>query len=276
MSNDLFFSGDVQGMNVSHLSGIHIQGGCHAVPAESNGLPDLSNFTTFLQYCKQQINSSDASGSLSKTLSPSSLTLNISYCSTSMFDSIPALSNTSLLACIWGLVRCESRTTMGNTSVYGRNLSFDNFQQDDGLYNVSLVQGGEPVQDPLFGALYALLDGSGNSPIADAQVIDALGFAGVKTDDQGLAAVYLGIEHVSVSGRTRDLPVFIVAMLLLSVWLLTLVGLTVGLWRRTSLGSSFDSYMASRLLAQRPDLVEGDSSGGLEENRKLLEKFVVA
>ena len=48
------------------------------------------------------------------------------------------------------------------------------------------------------------------------------------------------------------------------------------LWRRTSLGRAFDSYVAARLLAQRTDLVEGDISGSLEDNDRMLEKFVVA
>ncbi len=196
---------------------------------------------------------------------------------------------------------------MGNASVYGRSLAFDNFQEDDGLYDSSHAQGGEPIQEPLFGALYALLD-SGGSDVSGGQVIDMLGFTEVMLDDQVPAYIppslgelagavwsgvthmtvavamlsrndsttYAGIDHVVVSGRTRNWPAFAAAMALLAVWLLSLVGMKVALWRRTSLGSSFDSYVTGRLLAQRTDLVEGDCSGSLEDNRRLLEKFVVS
>ena len=287
---------------------------------EMNDLPTLNNFTMFSQYCQQQINATNPSGQSSKTLAPESLSLNLQYCSTSGFDSQAAPLNTTLLAWftnttsngmstkgVQGLVRCEAFTTMGKASIYGRNLTFDNFEEEDGLYNVSQAQGGDPIQDPMFGALYALLDGSASSEVTSAQVIDALGFAEVEGDANSLIYVppsmdslagalwrgathmtvavaplsrdgsveYLGIEHVSVSGRTQDWPIFIVAMSLLAVWLFGLVGSTMILWRRTSLGPAFDSYLAARLLAQRTDLVEGDISGSLDNDR-MLEKFVVA
>ena len=317
-SNDFFFSGDVGSMDVAQVPGIRVRGGCHSVTTD---LPDLDNLTTFSQYCQQQLNTSDLSSRSSQTLAPSSLSLNVSYCATAGFDSLAVPSNTTLLAwftnttangmltgSVQGLVQCEAFTTMGNASVYGRNLTFDNFQEDVGLYNVSKAQGGEPIQEPLFGALYALFDGSSGSEVRSAQVIDALGFAEMTDDDHNLKYVspspdaladalwrgtthmaiavallsrdnnveYPAIKHVLVSGRTRDWPGFLVTMALLATWLVSLLLSTMALWRKTSLGSSFDSYVAGRLLAQRVDLVEDDISGSLEENERLLEKFVVA
>lgn len=209
---------------------------------------------------------------------------------------------------VQGLVHCDAFTAMGHVSVYGRNFTFDNFDEEDGLYNVSQAQGGNPIQDPMFGALYTLLDGSESSEITSAQVIDVLGFAEVEGDANSPMYVppsmdtpadalwrgathmavavallsrndsveYRGIEHVPVSGRTRDWPIFIVAMSLLAVWLFSIIGSAVVLWRGTSLGPAFYSYVAARLLAQRADLVEGNSLETLEDNDRMLEKFVVA
>ncbi|KAI0777957.1 hypothetical protein BC629DRAFT_1524319 [Irpex lacteus] len=229
-SSDLFFSGDVRGMDVMQLPGIRVQGGCH-------------NFT--------HINASDPSGAGSSTLATTSI---------AGFDDRAVPSNTSLLAWftnstadrmltsgIRGVVRCDAYTTMGNAS-------------DDGLYDSSHAQGGEPIQEPLFGALYALLD-SGGSDVSGGQVIDMLGFTEVMLDDQLAGAVwsamlsrndsttYAGIDHVVVSGP----------MALLAVWLLSLVGMKVAFSLRAM-----------------TDLVEGDCSGSLEDNRRLLEKFVVS
>ncbi|KAI0761138.1 hypothetical protein BC629DRAFT_1546541 [Irpex lacteus] len=304
-SGDLFFTGDVLSRDVLSVPGIRIQGGCQRV--DSTGLPDFNNNTAFIQYCKQNLNTSKSFSAATKTLGPSSLSLNVSYCADSEFDSTPVPSNTSSFS-VRGLVHCNARASMGRASVYGRSLTYDSYQEDDSLYNVSQAQGGEPIQPPLFGALYALLDiTNGQSSISDAQVIDILGFAELKTDDQGIvykppslelladaiwsgaqhmanavallsrddSTSYPAIEHVSVSGRVRRLPLFITAMALLGIWFLCLLGLTVALWRRTSLGSSFDSYVVGRLLAQRPDLLDGDCSGSPEDNEKLSEPFNV-
>ena len=80
---------------------------------------------------------------------------------------------------------------MDKGSVYGRNLTFDNFEEEDGLYTVSQAQGGDsdPIQDTMFGALYALLHGSANSEVANAHVIDALWFSEVKGDANSLVYV---------------------------------------------------------------------------------------
>ncbi|KAI0743198.1 hypothetical protein BC629DRAFT_1563330 [Irpex lacteus] len=318
-SDDMFFTGDVLSRDVLSVPGIRIQGGCQ--PVDSTALPDFNNNTAFIQYCKQNLDTSKSFSTATKTLGPSSLSLNVSYCADSEFDSTPVPSNTSsfvwysnstfnglLTESVRGLVHCNARASMGRASVYGRSLTYDSYQQDDSLYNVSQAQGGEPIQPPLFGALYALLDiTNGQSSISDAQVIDILGFAELKTDNQGIvykppslelladaiwsgaqhmanavallsrddSTSYPAIEHVSVSGRVRRLPLFITAMALLGIWFLCLLGLTVALWRRTSLGSSFDSYVVGRLLAQRPDLLDGDCSGSPEDNEKLSEPFNV-
>ena len=140
---------------------------------------------------------------------------------------------------------------MRKASIYGRNLTFDNFEEEDEIYNVSQAQGGDPIQEPMFGALYALLDGSASSEVTSAQIIDTLGFAEVEGDANSLMYVppsmdslagalwrgathmtvavalfsrdgsveYPAIKHVPVSGRTRDWLIFIVAMSLLAVWL---------------------------------------------------------
>ncbi|KAI0346399.1 hypothetical protein BDW22DRAFT_1352456 [Trametopsis cervina] len=313
-SSSNFFAGDARGMDVFGLPGILIQGGCEPVANQ----PNLSDYSVFSEYCHQNLDfsfSTEYTGGI-KTLAPESINLNVSYCINAEFDSRALPSTRS--AFLWfddhtgmvteavkGLIVCNASTSIGTASVFGRNLTYSRFQQDDTLYDTANAQGGEPLQDPLFAALYALLIDAGGSDTEDAQLFTSLGYAEV-TDashaaeyvppsldgladamwrgathmalamsllSQDSGALYSAIEHVPVSGRTRNKFWFLVAISLLGAWVVSLGIITLLMLRRTAYGDSFDSYVASRLVANRPDLIEGDASGGLNENKRLLEKF---
>lgn len=207
-----------------------------------------------------------------------------------------------------GIVRCDANTRFGNASLNSRTLAYDNFVPDDNLYQVlHAIQSSVPataIADPVsIMEDYILYSGVGSADTRaelQAASLSQFGYTETWNEDfyspsldgfasavwNGIAhmaaaleilgrdssVAYDGIAHNTVSGRTRDTPFFIGAIVLLAVWLICVVVATALMLRPTSC-SSLDSYAAGRLLAERPDLVQGESVGKLEENERLLERF---
>ncbi|KIP05387.1 hypothetical protein PHLGIDRAFT_119902 [Phlebiopsis gigantea 11061_1 CR5-6] len=305
---DLFFAGDVQSMDVT-LPGVRIQGGCHAMDNTASVTQD-----GFLQLCHQQLPSIGDAAFL--TLNPGEFILNVSYCTTEAFQGVGSPSNTSAL--IWfannpsaslvgdlveGIVQCETNFTTGTALLSGRNLTYDNFVENDKMYTVS--QAGEALLDPLYAALYHFHGLEHATDDQKSQLYGMLGYT-QSADSSGeqkytspsldgfaaamwrgathmttalavlgrdSATAYTGTAYVAVSGRTRDTPFFVGALVLLGAWLFSMVGLTAFVWRPTVYGDTLDGYCAARLTASRPDLVSGGQPGGISENRQLLERF---
>lgn len=95
-SDDFFFTGDARGVDIFYLPGIRIQGGCKAVPNQ----PDLSIYSAFSAYCNQNLNVSSPPSLTQgiKTLAPSSIGLNVSFCINAEFGAVALPSaNTAYL-----------------------------------------------------------------------------------------------------------------------------------------------------------------------------------
>ena len=307
-TTDLFFAGDVQSMDVT-LPGVRIQGGCHAIDNTANAtqdsflelcdqqLPTIGDrafltispgvFTLNVSYC--------SSAQFQGVGSPSNTSALV------WFANNPSVS--LLGDIVAGIVQCETNFTTGTALLSGRNLTYDHFVEDDKMYTDS--QAGEPLLDPLYAALYhfhSLEDAT------DDQVSQLYGMMGYTqgADSNGeqkytspsldgfadamwrgathmttalavlgrdSATTYTGTAYIAVSGRTRDMPFFVGALGLLGAWFLAMLGLTSFVWRSTVYGDSLDSYSAARLTASRPDLMDGGQTGGIAENRRLLERF---
>lgn len=82
------------------------------------------------------------------------------------------------------------------------------------------------------------------------------------------------IEYGNISARVRNLRWAYAAWFFIGVWLLLVVCETLLLYSKT-VGPSMNGYVAARMLAQRPDLVQGISCGDASDNEKLREKFGV-
>ena len=186
--DDLFFAGDVEGMDMD-LLGIRLQGGCHTVENQGN----LEDFAAFTDYCNHTLfggTLAPGEGEVqTELLNSPSLALNISWCSNGSWSMLTSPSNTSAL--MWfnntnttgmlvgdvvkGLVRCDSYLTAGSASLSGRNLTFDGFKEDSTLLNAS--QAGEPMLDPLYLALEHLTTtGRSGDESIQGQLISILGY----------------------------------------------------------------------------------------------------
>lgn len=204
---------------------------------------------------------------------------------------------------VQGIVQCNATISTGHASLNGSTLTFDNFTQAV-LYNASAAQGGEPLLHPLYAALHSLIPpGDDSGEQAQAETIDMLGYAEVNVQgeliyiqpslDQLAGSVWQGVSqmtaamsllgrtsnatypataYIPVSGRTRDPDFVLAAAALLGIWAVGLVCGTAWMYRPT-FGDSLNSYTAARLLADKPELVQGYCSGMPDQNPLLLQPF---
>lgn len=308
---DLFFSGDVEGLDVE-LPGIRLQGGCQAVSS------DAATDDAFAARCTEAY--PDHAFLPHSILASSSLSLNASYCTDggwqafvggndTMSSNISALvrfkntNDTGMLigdSLVEGIIRCEAKVSTGRASLVGSSLSFTNFKETL-LYNSSAAQAGEPPLQPLFAALYDLIPSSDFEESSSA--ITILGYT-EKNRNGGLLYVqpsldqladamwrgaahmtaaltllsrasdttYPAVSHTPVSGRTRDRVFVQIVVILLGVWALGLIFVTARMFR-TTFGDSLNSYAAARLLVDQPELVRGYCCGVPAANPLLLQSF---
>jgi hypothetical protein len=202
-----------------------------------------------------------------------------------------------------GLVHCSAKVTTGTALLNGRQGTFEAFNEST-IYNISQSQGGEPLLHPIFAPLWSL-DTTPSTDEANAAALAMLGykanFAGVGSsvtwdqpsltqlaDEMWKAAAHMAaavsiaarasdhnftaIQHVSVSGRTRNDTLAVTSLGLLGMWAAMLLYCTLRMFRAT-FGDSLASYVPARLVLDQPEVVGAERSGQLGDNILLRRRF---
>ena len=194
-----------------------------------------------------------------------------------------------------GVARCEATTWFGWARLSGRNFSYTDFIEDPAILRQE--HGSDPVLSPLSALMRLLGQGersthtvraqlgymepthlSGNRAPPTSQRFAEMMWNGVTHMAASLSILsrttdteYEAISYTSVPGYVRDDKFFYGVIGLLGSWVFGLLITTVLFLRRTFC-DSMDSYVAARLLVQRPDLFNGVPAGSLAGNKKLLEE----
>ena len=203
-----------------------------------------------------------------------------------------------------GIIRCEATTLVGHARLNGRELTYTDFVADPEA--LTFADFDDRILDPLSATLYAMIlnvpepDQVSNliqGPSLRAQVgmtndiflrkplsPTPQGFAqamwnGATHMSAALAILsysdateYDAVTHHTISGYKCIDKYFYGVLILLGLWLLGLA-ITSGLFLRRSFSDTLDEYVVARLLAQRPDLVEGVDAVAMDENEKLRQRF---
>ncbi|EIN05115.1 hypothetical protein PUNSTDRAFT_146031 [Punctularia strigosozonata HHB-11173 SS5] len=200
-----------------------------------------------------------------------------------------------------GLIRCDLSISSGTADVVYQSFydaAFRKFQHHPPT-DAASVQSDVPYH-PLYAALYYITQLGGNNGSADttlnqlnigiddedydytpniddvASAIDSVAYcmAGslASLSEAPVHLNYTMLESLDIV-QWRRKPRYIVATLIsIAGWFLLLVYSTVKMYRPT-FGGSLNSYVAARLLADSPELVEGHCCGELKSNPKLHAPF---
>ncbi|KAK7472347.1 hypothetical protein VKT23_000464 [Stygiomarasmius scandens] len=208
-----------------------------------------------------------------------------------------------------GIIFCNHTISFGRASLNGTTGTFEAFIMEE-LLSANTSQGGEPVLHPLVAILQTWSDMS-ESP-GSAVAIDTRAAAwytqmgyntsyvgggeiSINQPDLGEFAIHLGFgvthmvnsivllsttteesypatQHITITARTRQHSIVKVAYVLLVLWLVLLTFLSGRMYRPT-FGDSLNSYVAARLLADQPELVEGYCCGSIIDNPNMKADF---
>jgi hypothetical protein len=206
-----------------------------------------------------------------------------------------------------GFVQCDSAFATGHATLNGLTGQYKDFRQES-YYNISMKRKETALVHPLFAVMYDLSQTFSGKEETDreraAAELRMLGYTPVFDDVRGTTTftqpsleqiadqLWLGTSHMgaaigllargsksypaqefaSVSGRQRHMPFIYGGLFLLGGWLFMLMFCTMRMYRAT-FGDSLDSYVAARLLADVPYLVNGHCCGELANNAGLREPF---
>jgi hypothetical protein len=295
---DVFFTGDTLGAD-AEMKGVRTQGQCQTVTSSP---VDYSTFAN--QMCAQL--PANQSSQVITNFTSWSVEVSVAWCTTSsgeLVDNASALvwlNATNGTETVQGVVKCNSTFATGTAKLNGRDRSFMEFQEV-AMYNDSTAQGGEPLKHPVeamvrvFDRSYVTFPGSAivimlgyNVSLDDQSLrfaqpsLDIMGenlwrgtahmgtAVGLLSQQDGHA--YPVVVHDLVAGRTIDGTIARVVWALCAIWFILLLGSTFIFFRPT-FGDSLNSYVAARLLVERPTLVAGYGCGSLLDNMEMSAKF---
>ena len=202
-----------------------------------------------------------------------------------------------------GIIRCNIATLFGQARLYGRNLTFVDFVEDEDI--LQQHNSTDAILSPLAAALYALEQNAAaaGSRIAASTLTAQLGYMeptnignnrAPPTPQRFAETMWNGATHmaasVSMLSRTTDteynttayatgpgfvhhILFFYIVIGLVCFWGFGLIIVSV-MFLRPTFCDTMGSYATALLFVQRPDLVAGLPAGPAEENPKLREKFI--
>ncbi|KAF7971413.1 hypothetical protein HWV62_21270 [Athelia sp. TMB] len=203
-----------------------------------------------------------------------------------------------------GVAKCNATFTTAQARVHGMEGTFEALAPI-AVYSGSLAEQAEPLAHPLTAAMVALGNpGPGSTgPSSPAAVLRMWGFTpyaaggGVSynqpTIEDMIDQIWAGalfmtssivtvsekmkahdvVVYAFVSGRVRQKVWADAVVIILGLWILLIVCLAVGLFR-PAIGDGMSSYVAARLLAERPELVRGSKYGTLKDNENMQRSFL--